>query len=228
MQIARRYSNLDALAEYFELIFALGRKDEAWRIYQEVYRDGNGGRVLSAIAQHARQIGWSDQQVIDWLATPKNSVLADDTFFYAPRAALGAVIIDRSPIIDLAGVLRRFNVPSPYGLDGTKGKILRRKDPKRPADQAPQVCGPSLYGGGPVGGMAKVQDVGSSLSYFAQGYQALDQRRYASRPSTWMPRRGFSSPMTRIVNPCRRCSRTWRCQPGTPATPQHCANTCAA
>lgn len=178
MQIARRYSDLNALAKYFDLIFALGRTEEAWRIYQEVYRDGNGGRVLNAIARHARQIGWSDPQTIDWLATPKNAVLADGTYFYAPRAALSAAIIDRNSATDLPGILRRFDAPSPYVVDTAKGKILRRQDPKRPASARPAVCGPSRYGNGPAGGMAKIDKVDSSLVYFAAGYQALQRRKF--------------------------------------------------
>ena len=179
MEIARRYSDLGALSEYFELIFALGRADEAWKIYEEVYRDGNGGKVLHAIAQHSRQIGWSEQRAIDWLATPRNAVLADGTFFYAPRAALAAAIVDREPVNDLAAIVQRFAAPSPYVLDKAGGKILRRGDPTRPVTQKPEVCGPSRYGKGPVGGMGKIDRADSSLVYFAQGYQALARNQHA-------------------------------------------------
>ena len=179
MKVARRYSALDELDEYFELIFALGRADEAWRIYAEVYRDGNGGRVLGSIARHARQIGWTEQQVVDWLATPKNAALADGTFFYAPRAALSAAIIDREPVIDLPELVARFAAPSPYTVDRASGKILRREDPAAPPRKQPDVCGPSKYGNGPVGGMAKTARVESNLLYFARGYQALVRKQYA-------------------------------------------------
>ncbi len=80
MQVARRYSDIDSLNEYFKLIFALGRADEAWRTYKEVRSDGNGGRVLSAIARHSRVTGWTDQQTLDWLAAPENAKQADGTF----------------------------------------------------------------------------------------------------------------------------------------------------
>jgi hypothetical protein len=178
MEAARRYSDLGELDEYFKLIFALGRAEEAWQIYAEVYRDGNGGRVLGSIARHARQIGWTDTQVMDWLATPKNAALADGTFFYAPRAALSAAVIDRKPA-DLPGLLARFATPSPYTLDRKDGKILRRQDPSAPSRARPEVCGPSRYGNGPVGGMAKVVSVDSNMRYFAQGYQALARNQYA-------------------------------------------------
>ena len=134
--------------------------------------------MLSSIALHTRQIGWTDQRIADWLSSSRNVALADSTYFYAPRAALRAAIIDREPV-DLPGLVARFASPSPYTVNRQSSKILRRDDPAAPPRQRPEVCGPSRYGNGPIGGIAKIVSVDSSLVHFARGYQALSRGQYA-------------------------------------------------
>lgn len=180
MQEARRYSDLNGLDEYFKLIFALGRPEEAWRIYKEVHKDGNGGKVMGSIARGVRVLGWTDSQVMEWLRAPKNAALADRTFFYAPRAALAASIIDRALPADLAGVVQQFNLPSPYMIDRAAQTVVERADPATMQRRPPTVCGPSAYGGGPAKGLAGTSAVDSHLVYFAKGYQALDRGDHAA------------------------------------------------
>jgi tetratricopeptide (TPR) repeat protein len=176
---ANRYSDLEALNRYFELIFALGRPEEAWRTFAEVHRDGNGGKVLFAIAQGARALGWTDQRTLEWLGSPRNAALADGTFFYAPRAALAASIIDRVLPADLEGVVRSFKMESPYRIDQKTGKIVARPDPTLAPSEHREICGPSRYGGGPAREWSQADHVDSHLVYFARGYQALDRGQYA-------------------------------------------------
>jgi hypothetical protein len=178
-QQARRYSDLEALNSYFELIFALGRPEEAWRTFEEVHRDGNGGKVLAAIAQGARVLGWTDQRTIEWLGSPGNASLADGTFFYAPRAALAASIIDREPVGDLEGVMRSFKAASPYRIDQQTRKIVARPDPAMARSERREICGPSRYDGGPARELTQGDRIDSHLVYFARGYQALDRGQHA-------------------------------------------------
>lgn len=177
-QQANRYSDLEALNKYFELIFALGRPEEAWRTFAEVHRDGNGGKVLAAIAQGVRALDWTDQQTLEWLGSPRNASLADGTFFYAPRAALAASIIDRELPADLEGVMRSFKTQSPYNIDQKTRKIVARPDPALAPSEHREVCGPSRYGGGLTKELSPGEQIDSHLVYFARGYQALDRGQY--------------------------------------------------
>ncbi|HEY0683269.1 MAG TPA: hypothetical protein VGD45_13130 [Steroidobacter sp.] len=178
MQQARRYSDLNALDQYFQLIFALGRPEEAWRIYDEVYRDGNGGRVIASIVSGVRVLGWSDRRVLDWLLFEKNRVLADGTFFYAPPAAVAASIIDRDPQ-DLPAVVDAFKAPSPYEIDAQAGKIVGRGDPAVANRGQRPICGPSRYAGTVDTGLGSRTNIDSHLVYFAKGYQALHRGQSA-------------------------------------------------
>lgn len=178
MEQARRYSDLYALDRYFQLIFALGRPEEAWRIYDEVYRDGNGGRVIASIASGARVLGWSDRQVLDWLASAKNASLADGNYLYAPRAALAAALIDRDPK-DLPAMMSSFASASPYEIDAQAGKIVRRNDAAVANRGQRPICGPSRYSKANETGLGGRTQVDSHLSYFAKGYQALHQQQGA-------------------------------------------------